>query len=242
MTNPIKIGTAFSALALSMLGLLAAPTALFAQDRPTNPDGVTVEKRIVSLDLEDADLYAAFQAVFKQAKTSYALDPTLKNNRVTIHIKLPMRQAIAMLLKNSGLNYTLIFENGVYGIVRFTNDADLKEITPNSVTATDVTPEAAQRLRRVALRRMNSIDFAMMLGLPVHLYTSSLIYHGRNPFAPGSDTGAPAPVPGAAGGATSGGSGKSGGANTLLPKDETAYQLFASDADTTALFALFRGL
>ena len=250
----MKIGAAaLSVLSLSAFGLCAAPGIVFAQQKPDNPDSVSAEKRMISLDLEDADLYAAFNSLFKQAKVNYTLDTSLKGTTITTHIKLPMRQAADTLIKISGLPIMLSVENNVYAIVpKPAEKAPLPvaESAAEDALVGDETPGTARQMARVPIRHINSIDFAAMMGLPVYLYTSSLIYHGHNPFYPDPIGGSPGPVPGAAGtgasgganGSSANGTGTPAGAGLPLPGKLTPADIFISDMDSTGFFALFRGL
>ena len=248
MKHTIKIGTTFAALSVSALGLLAAPQGVFAQGKPDNPDAVPVEKRVVALDLEDGDLYAAFQSVFKQAKVNYTLDPSLKGRRVTVHIKLPMRQAINTLLKMSDFPYVMTFENDIYSVYHLNDDSGLGETKPTDSAKAEDAPETTRRMARIPIRHTNSLDFAAMFGVRVYLYTSSLIYHGENPYYPSPFGGSPAAAPGAAGGGAAGGAndanggGKAGNVGLPLPDKLTPDDIFITDADATAFFALYRGL
>ena len=252
MKNAVKIGAvSLTILSSAAFGLLAAPQAAFAQQKPDNPDAAPAEKRMISLDLEDADLYAAFNALFKQAKVNYALDNSLKGTTITTHIKLPMRQAVDTLIKVSGLPIMLFVENNVYTIVPKPAE---KAPAPDGPTTDPIiedetgTPGTERHIARIPIRHINSIDFAAMMGLNVYLYTSSLVYHGHNPFYPDPIGGSPGPVPGGAG--ASGGANGSGTAGTRtpgaaglpLPDKLTPDDIFVSDMDATGFFALFRGL
>ncbi len=246
-----QLGTALAVLSLAALGLCAAP-AVSAQKTPDNSDAIPAEKRIVTLDVEDGDLYAAFSALFKQAKINYTLDPSLKGNLITAHIKLPLRQAIDTLIKISGLPVALQVENSVYSVVPKAADKapqPAPDAAPNEEDAGDDSPNAARRLARVKIRHLNALDFAAMLGVTPYLYTNSLVHHGQNPFAPVPSSGGAAP--GAAGGGTTGngaaGSGanansKGGNANVLLPDGANIDAIWITDMDAAAFYALFHGL
>ena len=254
MRNAFKVGAlTFSVLASAAFGLLTAPSPVLAQQKPDNPAVVPAEQRMIALDLEDADLYAAFNSLFKQAKINYALDNSLKGTTITTHIKLPMRQAVETLIKISGLPIMLSVENSVYTIVPKPAE---KAPAPDGPATDPISEEdagaggAARRMARIPIRHINSIDFARMMGLNVYLYTSSLVYHGHNPFYPDPIGSASGPVPGGAGAGANGGAngngangaGTAAGAGLPLPDKLTPDDIFVSDMDATGFFALFRGL
>lgn len=254
MKNSMKSGAAtFTVISLAAFGLLSAPSVVIAQQKPENSETVAAENRLISLDLEEGDLYAAFNSLFKQAKVNYTLNGSLKGTTITTHIKLPMRQAVNALIKISGLPIMLSVENSVYAIVpkpvEKAPEPDGPVVDPIIGDETG-TPGTARRMARIPIRHINSIDFAAMMGLPVYLYTSSLIYHGHNPFYTDPIGSSPGAVPNVAGGANGNGSNGSGangprtpgGAGLPLPEKLTPADIFVSDMDATGFYALFRGL
>ena len=254
--NAINSGTknrfALAGLTLLALGSLALPQSAAAQQTPPAPDAESADKRLITLDLEDGDLYAAFKALFQQAKVNYTLDPSLKGTTVTAHIKLPFRQAVATLVKTSGLPIALTFENNVYSIAPQKPSAASPDPAPEpaATIAEDAAPASKGLLGRLRIRHLNSIDIAVMLGAKIYPYTTSLAYHGNNPFAPvavgsgaavgapGVANGAPNSANGANGNTTGSGTGKSG---SFLLSEISPDDLLATDMDAYTLIALYRG-
>ena len=190
-----------AALSLTALGLVAVPVGAFAQDTPPPPAGGAGEtndqSKIISLDLESTDLYAALTLLFKQAKANYTLDPNLRGNLVTVHVKLPFKQALETVIKASGLNYTYQFENNVYSVV------PIKEVQPDILPPTDTgttTPDEGiggadadqpVKIGRSVITQLNGIDIALALGGKILLFTSGYDKSstGYNPFDTGNSGG-----------------------------------------------------
>ena len=205
-----------AALSLAAVGFVAMPVVSRAQgqDPPAGGAGETNDQtKIISLDLESTDLYAALTLLFKQAKTNYTLDPNLRGNLVTVHVKLPFKQALETVLKASGLPFTYSFENNVYSVVPIKPEVIDVPVTPGGPELPTTGPEdfsdqVTKLFLGTNIARTNGLDIAAMLGAKNFiLYTGSYEKSsvGYNPFAQSGGGG------GGGAGGFGGGSGGFGG-------------------------------
>ena len=202
-----KLGLA--ALSLAVLGTMAMPLRAHAQDTPPATPGAgdtNDQNKVISLDLEATDLYYALTLLFKQAKANYTLDPNLRGNLVTVHIKQPFKQALETVLKASGLPYTYAFENGVYSVVPIKEDkpgTDIPVPTDDGKGGPETTAAGDDIPVKLFVTNLNGLDIVAALGGKAALYTSN--YNGNvgyNPFSGGQ---------GGQGGGLGGNSGFGGG-------------------------------
>ena len=189
-SRSVCLSLLLTALAVPCLTLL--PGTAHAQDTPPATPGAgdtNDQNKVISLDLEATDLYYALTLLFKQAKANYTLDPNLRGNLVTVHIKQPFKQALETVLKASGLPYTYAFENGVYSVVPIKED---KPGTDIPVPNTDNPGQPDQPASgddipvKLFVTNLNGLDIVAALGGKAALYTSN--YNGNvgyNPFSGG---------------------------------------------------------
>ncbi len=230
-----------AALSLAAVGFVATPDIARAQDPP--PAGGAGESndqsKIISLDLESTDLYAALTLLFKQAKTNYTLDPNLRGNLVTVHVKLPFKQALETVLKASGLPYTYSFENNVYSVVPI--KVEVPDVLPPSdpnggivpVEPDELSAQVTKLFLGTSIVRTNGLDIASMLGAKNFiLYTGSYDKGsvGYNPFA-GQNGG------GGAGGGIGGGGGGFGGGGFAAAAAAALVAAVSAAAAAAALVA-----
>ena len=199
-----------AALSLAAAGFVTSPVRAFSQAPAGGAGETNDQSKLISLDLESTDLYAALTLLFKQAKANYTLDPNLRGTLVTVHVKLPFKQALETVLKTSGLPYTYQFENNVYSVVPI-KETPAEAALPTDTTVTD--PAVAQDTDDTPIKlllgtniiNLNGLDIAEALGGKSQLFTSGYSgNYGYNPFA-GSQSG---------GGGAGGGQGGFGGGNT----------------------------
>src|SRR5580700_8133469 len=129
-----KIGLA--ALALTVLGITAAPICARAQDDGGGTGGANdPANKKIDLDLESTNLYYGLKLLFSQVKANFTIDESLKSLTVTAHLtQVPFRVALETLLKSTGTPLTYKVENGIYSVV-----PKVEEAAP--VEAEKTTPE-----------------------------------------------------------------------------------------------------
>ena len=104
-------------LSFATATLLAVPGLASAQFKGSGTNTDPLSSKIVSLDIDDVDLYSALRVLFGKLKVNYTLDPALKQVRVAASLqKVSGQVALTSLLNASGKHFTYSIEAGVYNV------------------------------------------------------------------------------------------------------------------------------
>ncbi len=137
-------------IALAGIGLMTLPSMAHAQDTQapgSDPNSNSdASNQPIKLDLENADLYSALKLLFAQIKANYALDPSLRQLAVTVHLtNIPFRIALDTLLRSvaSPVPLTYKVENGIYTVLEKKESTD----APVDTNGTDTTQATSNKLQ-----------------------------------------------------------------------------------------------
>ncbi len=154
-TNASRSGTrplwvALGCASLMGLGLMLAPAPAHAQDAQapgSDPNSNSdASNQPINVDLDNADLYSALKLLFAQVKANYALDPSLRQLAVSVHLtRIPFRIALDTLLRSvaSPLPLTYRVENGIYTVLEKKEHPE-GDLGANPV---DITPQVSNKLQ-----------------------------------------------------------------------------------------------
>ena len=114
-------------------GVSSVPGAKIPDDSPVPVDvggapGADASLQPVTIIVNNASLYQTLKQLFAQTRSNYSLDPSLDKARVTLTArKVPLRDALTMLLKASGRPLTYRVENGIYTIIEKTIEKTMEK-------------------------------------------------------------------------------------------------------------------
>src|SRR5580700_9965726 len=201
-----KIGLA--ALALTVLGITAAPICARAQDDGGGTGGANdPANKKIDLDLESTNLYYGLKLLFSQVKANFTIDESLKSLTVTAHLtQVPFRVALETLLKSTSTPLTYKVENGIYSVVPKVEEAAPAPETDNK-EAPGTGANGGYKFGLIRPSNLSATDIVQAFG-------GHLVNVGYNPAAYGSGGmggGVGGGVGGGMGGGVGGGMGGMGG-------------------------------
>lgn len=147
-----------------LLGCLAAPSRVLAQDSPgkgsQNPG---IEKQKVSLDLESTSLYYGLKLLFTQVKCNFTINESLRALTVTAHFTdVPFRVALETLLKSTSTSLTYNVENGIYSVSVKVDEPPVR-VEPGVNGPMNVTSDVA-RIDMIRIFNVSDLDIVQAFG------------------------------------------------------------------------------
>lgn len=158
-----KIGLA--AMALTVLGITAAPICAHAQTDGDAPAGASdPANKKIDLDLESTNLYYGLKLLFSQVKANFTIDESLKSLTVTAHLtQVPFRVALETLLKSTSTPLTYKVENGIYSVVPKVEEATQPELTPGA-DGKEPTAGGGYKFGMIRPNNLSATDIVMAFG------------------------------------------------------------------------------